>query len=82
MSPLQLQILLHYHCCVDDYPDLTPPAQQEFMHRFLRDGYLIRTDQYNQMNATGAKYKATEKLHFYCEALCNTPEPRQIWVCS
>ena len=37
MSPLQLQILLHYHCFCNDYPDLTPPAQREAMFRFVRD---------------------------------------------
>lgn len=82
MSPLQLQILLHYHCCCNDYPDLTPPAQREAIFRFVRDGYLEKVDLHENMPASTPNYKATEKLHVYCEALCCVPEPRKVWVCS
>jgi len=82
MSPLQLQILLHYHCCVDDYPQLSPPAQQQALCYFIKSGFLKKTELHENMPAITPNYTATEKLHVFCEALCNTPEPRQIWVCS
>ncbi len=77
MTPLQIEILLHYHTRPGDHPDAArpPPPYDDAFNYFLRNGYLIPKN-----SATTPGYKATEKLHVYCEALCNVPEPVQKWV--
>ena len=77
MTPLQIDILMHYHCRAVDYPDLSPPAQREAIKYFLENKFLQA-----EMPGERTMYAPTEKLHVYCEALCNVPEPRQIWVCD
>ena len=60
MTPLQLQMLLHYHCSAADYPNLESMAQCEAIEKFIEDGYLVDT---------GAPappiYQATGKLHAF-----------------
>ena len=82
MTPLEIKILLHYYCSAEDYPHLSPPAQQDALSYFLRTGYLEKVERSSETPACTPFYRATEKLHIYCEALCKVPEPRQIWVCS
>lgn len=80
MTPLQIQILLHYHAYASDYPNLHPPAQQEAVAYFLNSGFLEKTELEENMAADTPNYRPTEKLHVYCDALCKVPEPRQKWV--
>ncbi len=77
MTPLEIDILLHYHTRGIDYPDLSPPAQQSTIVGFLTDGYLEHGD---NMPEDNMKYHPTDKLHFYVDAICSVPEPVQIWV--
>lgn len=79
MTPLAIDILMHYHCRADDYPHLSPPAQQKLIDYFLSDDYLVNNSVANRAREH-PKYLPTDKLHFYCEALCAMPEPVQKWV--
>lgn len=76
MSPLAIEIALHYHARAKDYPDLSPPAQQEIIDLFLANGFLVKANRI----AEDVNYKPTTKLHAYCAALCEVPEPEKFWV--
>lgn len=80
MTPLEIDILMHYHCRAEDYPNLTPPAQQSALQYFLTNGYLEKTELHEDMPAKTMNYTPTEKLPVYCEALCKVPEPKQVWI--
>ena len=78
MSPLEIQIALHYHCVREDYPNPSFPAQQSVIQSFLTNGFLTKLpDGKDHHNMT---YFPTEKLNVFCKALCAVPEPQQVWV--
>ena len=79
MSPLQIKILLHYRGFCDDYHGNNSPAEISQINYFLRERYLVINDKSDDLEDS-PKYRATEKLHVYCEALCKVPEPEQRWV--
>ena len=76
MTPLQINMLLHYYVSADDYPDLVHDAQQGAITYFLAAGFL--TEQ--KMDNEQPRYKQTYKLKAYCYALCQVPEPVQVWI--
>lgn len=77
MSPLQIEILLHYHCKEGEYTNIgKSPAHDLAVANFVRDGYLKKGDNVGDPFL----YKSTDKLHAYCNALCSVPEPTQKWV--
>lgn len=88
MTPLQIEILIHYHSMGSDHKDVFNQAisQKEAFAYFVKEGYLkINTVGYNMKSTQGIHvrtYSPTDKLHFYCEALCQVPEPEpaQKWV--
>jgi hypothetical protein len=80
MTPLEINILLHYHSSCLDYPDLSPPAHQDAISYCLDAGFLTMTEQHEDMPVNTRLYEPTEKLHVYCDALLHVPEPRQIWA--
>ena len=80
MSPLQINILLHYYTSPTDYPELSFPAQQDALEYFLNAGFLTKTEPGEDISADTRSYTPTEKLHVYCQALCQVPEPTQIWT--
>jgi hypothetical protein len=79
MSPIQIEILLHYHCCVDEYRDgdLSAPAVQETLRCFVDERLLepvIPTDAYT------ATFKTTPRAEALISAWCDMPLPVQVWV--
>lgn len=82
MSPLEIGILLHYHCMAIDHEDAfnSPPAQAQAFSRFVREGYLVDKAVGGQIEKDSMAYVPTEKLRAYCNALCDMPEPIQVWV--
>ncbi len=79
MSPLQIEIMLHYHTRLGDYRDgdFDAPAVRDAMEDFVTVGLLRRTD--NPIPATPI-YEATEATHVYVKALCAVPLPVKRWV--
>lgn len=75
MTPLEIKIALHYYVCADDYPNLSPPAQQQTIEYFLTSGYLVRNE-----SGESPQYVGTDKLDAYCKKLCAVSEPRRVWV--
>lgn len=77
MSPLQLQILLHYYCCANDFQDgdMRATAIHEAVDWFMSEGLLEVAPK--QMEAS---YLLTDRGAVFVDALKLTPLPIQKWV--
>jgi len=78
MTPLQLEILVHYYAHAVDYRDgdFSAPAVREAVDQFRNDGWLkANTDQTWDM-----AYTRTPKLAAFIEHVCELPEPILTWV--
>ncbi len=77
MSPLQINILLHYHAHVDDYCGKHfSSAAKEFIEEFLRNGMLrenTKSDQYSRL------YELSDRGKAYVRALMEVPLPQCVW---
>lgn len=78
MTPLHLQIALHYHSHPDQHPMLHNAVHREYAEDLVAAGML-------QPGAGGLSgrevtYHATDGLAVFVEALCSTPFPVQQWV--
>ena len=75
MTPLEVEILLHYHTHTDDIENLDFEAQSEAIDRFVREGFLTVSE---GLMATDpevtATYRPTEKLHKLCDLICAMPD--------
>lgn len=86
MSPLEIEILMHYHTRGDDYPGAEPisklpPSQQSAFVFFLENDLLRDTHEGEGDLAEGApRYRGTERCHVYCAALTFVQLPEQRWV--
>ena len=77
MTPLQIEIALHYHCCPGDYdPErLDAPAVKEALEGFVECGLLRRSTR------SGQFYEGVNTpLTMYVEALCKVQLPELKWV--
>lgn len=76
MTPLDLEILLHYHSRVTDIPWLSSGARivPEVMDRLLLAGYLTRHPGEQPL------YRPTALLHAFVTMLCATPAPKAAFV--
>lgn len=79
MTPLQIQILLHYYCSPTDFRDgdFTAPAVHEAIEDFEESGFLRLSDPSDQL---GSILVSTDKNAAFINALCSIPEPIQKWV--
>ncbi len=77
MSPLYIEIALHYHCRTDDFPRLDAPAVKSALIDFVSSG-LLRP----QSDAPGTRrnYEPTDGLAVWVEALRAVPWPKQVWA--
>lgn len=75
MSPLKIEILLHYYAKADEYDgDMNAPAVREAISEFVRDGMLEPADrQY------GRSYRATAKANHFIAHICDLPLPEMVW---
>lgn len=77
MTPLQISIALHYHCCSGDFePERwDAPAVQSAINDFIEIG-MLRISQ-----EEGQRYKGVaEPLRIYVEALGRVKPPELKWV--
>lgn len=76
MSPLEIEILMHYYTTPGDYRDgdFTAPAVKEAM-RWMCDEELL-TSFYGENNA---KFGLMERGRAYIEALKRVPLPTRCW---
>lgn len=79
MTPLQIQMMLHYHCSPEPYSvHNRTHAQSEVVHRqrqqLLDDGML------SVEGHTDSGYTVTDKGRFYIEYLLSVPVPSTKFV--
>lgn len=72
VSPMHVEIALHYHCISEQHPDLHIPAYEECA-RDLENGGLLRS-------LPRGGYEASDGLAVWIEAICSTPFPALKWV--
>lgn len=79
MSPLELQILIHYYGCANDFRDgdFSAPAVREAIDNFVKVTKLLCFD--SRTDRTAA-YVLTPKGRAYVKALCQTPLPVCVWT--
>lgn len=79
MTPLHLEIALHYHCKADQFEMvLTNKVRREYAEDLVSAGMLKPV--YNGVGPVLAGFERTEGLAVFVEALCATPLPVQRWV--
>lgn len=82
MTPLEIEIVLHYHTRANDYRDgdFSFPAVRETLDCFREDLNLIENWPEDDKSPTNQTYRITERGRIYAEALKAVPLPIQIWV--
>lgn len=75
MTPLQIEILMHYHCRANDYRDgdFSASAVREAIDGFRGAGLL-------KDSGRGRIYEPSDGVSLYVEAICSVPLPVQQWV--
>jgi len=78
MTPLEIEILLHYYTRVDDYRDgdFSAPAVASAIGRFVNRLNLLETSS----DDSAARYVATSRAVAYVEMLKEVPLPVEMWV--
>lgn len=71
MTPLAIEILLHFHVSPLPHPLSAYPAVADEIESQLRDG-LIEEEK--------ASYRTTERGKAHIRQLCNLPFPTQMWA--
>jgi hypothetical protein len=81
MSPLEIEILLHYYCLPTDYRDgdFSAPAVKNAIERFRDELNLLEPTQSMDVYHD-PHYRITERGRVFVEALCNMPLPVKQWV--
>ena len=73
MTPLEIEIMLHYYCRCDDYRggDLSTPAVKSALTNFVDNEFLEwrRVEVADVGAALTSAYKITERGRVYVEAL-------------
>lgn len=77
MTPLELEILLHYHTMPGDYRngDFSAPAVGSALCRHYNRGLLSE-----RVFPTTSRYKISERGRVFISHVLETPMPRQAWV--
>jgi len=81
MTPLEIEILMHYYIYSTDYLDGVfdiTPIQDAIEH--LRDESKLLEPTHLTNVYHDPHYRLTERGYAYIQALCNVPLPIQIWV--
>jgi len=76
MTPLQLEILLHYRGAARDYRDgdFSAPAVREAISWLYAGVGMLKHTRFGQ-----PEYQLTEKGEFFVEQLCAMPLPVCVW---
>lgn len=80
LTPLEIEILLHYNCGASDFRggDFSAPAVREAINKFRNDCELIENWTNDACNT--AAYRLTKRGQVFVDALCAVPLPVQVWV--
>jgi hypothetical protein len=72
-TPLHIELILHYHCACNPPINQHTAAVCDFTMELEELG-LIR-----HSADSGSGYRCTDKGNVFCEKLCNTVLPVQVW---
>lgn len=75
LTPLHLQIFLHYFVSQEEWPMLHSPTHGEYAEKLVREGLLE-----HRWHEPGASYRATEMGRAHVEALTRVPFPVCKWI--
>lgn len=77
MTPLQIEILLHYYAISEDYRegDFSAPAVRDAIDEFRHELNLLELD----ASDGEREYKLTRRGEFYIESLLKIPLPVSEW---
>ncbi len=76
MTPLALEIIIHYYYSPEDYRegDASAPAVKDTICSLFKNGLLEAAE-----SSSSCKYRITDKGKFYVEeGLCKVPFPKKI----
>lgn len=79
MTPLEIEILFHYHCRAVDYrdADFSAPAVRAAMDRFTGELGLLELEKDPSLRRT---WRPTDRAEVYLEHLMSQPLPVKTWV--
>jgi len=77
ITPLHIEIVLHYNCTTAPMEHATAPAVQEYIRQLLGEEILIWV---SARPVTNGHYGLTEKGKAWLEMILATPFPVQRWV--
>ena len=73
MTPLQIEVLLHYHTCELVFPRFDAPAVQDAISWFVAHDLITSS-------LEPGCYHTTERGKTLVTLLCSIPFPQQQWV--
>jgi hypothetical protein len=77
MSPSDIEVLIHYHCCADEHERIEAPAVRDGISWMLDMGLLKpRVDR----GRYSSSYETTERGKALVDAWCSQLLPVQVWV--
>ena len=74
MSPLDIEVLIHYNSSATQHPRIHAPAVQETIKKFMKDGILEPDEVETHIHRTTARGRALLKV------ICATPYPEPVWL--
>lgn len=83
MTPLEIEILLHYHCRTNDYRDgdFAAPVVRETIDAFRDDHGLIEPlPKESREFGVARTYRLTQRGEVYIAALKAIPLPTKVWI--
>lgn len=80
MSPLKIQMLLHFHAYCESYDDRGGNAQREAFHHFLSERLITEVAIHQGASIYGRFYRTTDRGRAMVEALCAVKLPICKWV--
>lgn len=76
MSPSDIEILIHYHCCPAAHQRADAPAVKQATSMFLIANIIEADDSFE------SGYKTTARGKALMEVLCSTQFPTEAWIDS
>jgi len=74
MTPLIIDMILHYHTTPGDYRD------GDFSAPAVREAINLMRDEWGLIENGCGRYKPTDRLHAYVAKLCSIGLPEQRWI--
>lgn len=71
MTPLHIELAIHYHCRTDQHERLNVPTVRQYAQDLVHAGMLT---------PEGDGFYRTDGLAVFVNALCATPFPIKQWV--